>query len=474
MTVITGKPAYMIFLLLGALGLILMGALLVVWHVEPVFVLMLALGGIALVALSLRPYYGAQAFVMMMFFENAIPSSQGLTLMKALGVIIISSWLLSMAMRRELGFRLEPLTILMGLFLAWCSMSLLYAFDSSISAGALFTFTQLVLATLMFSTVVDTPARMRGIYWAFVLWAGLSTLIAIDMYYAGMTRMAVGLLHNRNLLAGYINVAIVTAYLLLLSTPQRLGKAVLMVLLPTFFLGLALTLSRTALVTLPITLLFVWYRVVKQRSMLILLGSLFTIVAITLVLPESFWKRAESIGPAIQNQEDTFGTRVGLWKIGLRMVQDHPMTGVGAANFIVAYPRYAHVGVNTKALVTHNTYVGVAAEMGLVGLTLFLLLHILSLRAAGLAVRVGRLEGLSDLEILGVTTEVCLISWMLGGLSGNGEGMKILWMLFGLCLSLRHLVRRGRVAETPIDVSRTVDPPTEGGLTQWTKVPSGL
>jgi len=473
MSVITGRSGQTVLMLIGFLGLVLMSLSLVVWHLDPLLVLLLLLGNVGLAVLSIRPYYGVQAFIMLLFFENALPERQGITLMKALGVIIITSWLVNMALRREGKFHFEPLTIVMGLFLGWCSMSLFYAVDSSISSSALFTFAQLVLAALMFSTVVDTPARMRGVYWAFVLWAGVSTLIAIVMYYAGMTRVAVGLLGNRNLLAGYINVAIVSAYLLLLSTPHRLSKLLLGALLPIFFLGVALTLSRSVLIVLPITLLFVWYRVAKQRSFLVFLGSILTISVITVVLPESFWKRAESIAPAIQHQGDTFGTRVRLWKIALRMVEDRPLTGVGAANFVAAYPRYAHGEMETLLYVTHNAYVAIAAEMGLVGLTLFLMLNFMSLRAAGRAVRFGKGAGLPDLEMLGVITEVCLISIMLGGLSGNSEGSKCLWMLFGLSLGLAHLVRRASAANSPIDVQPGYAAQRKGELAEWTKAPIG-
>ncbi len=139
------------------------------------------------------------------------------------------------------------------------------------------------------------------------------------------------------------------------------------------------------------------------------------------------------------------------------MIEDHPITGVGAANFVTAYPHYAHGEMETMLYVTHNAYVGVAAEMGLVGLGLYLLLNLVSLGNARRAILSGRRARSPDLEILAVATEVSLISIMLEGLSGNVEGLKVLWLFFGLALSLSHLAAQDTSVRAAVAAHDSLD-----------------
>ena len=84
--------------------------------------------------------------------------------------------------------------------------------------------------------------------------------------------------------------------------------------------------------------------------------------------------------------------------VALRIVEGHPFGGVGLGNFQTVEPSYATQTLNltivrqivTERLVVHNTYLQIAADLGLVGLGLFLAILALPLRLAGRALR--RLE----------------------------------------------------------------------------------
>jgi O-antigen ligase/Tfp pilus assembly protein PilF len=78
--------------------------------------------------------------------------------------------------------------------------------------------------------------------------------------------------------------------------------------------------------------------------------------------------------------------RILYWGAGLEMVRSHPLIGVGANNYQIEYPegrakfsaRYPNsplVALNDHLLTlyAHNEYVQMAAELGLIGLTLFVL-----------------------------------------------------------------------------------------------------
>ena len=441
-----GKP----LLFAGSLSYVaVLFVLLVWWHLPPETVLALTFGALGLVVLSLRPFLGIHIFVMTLFLENAPgPSVRGVSPMKVIGAVVLASWLVNVAFSRKTGIGFDRFVVVVGLFLAWCGVSMLYAIDTGTAAYQTFSYVQLVLAALMFSSVVNTPERARSVYWSFVVWTSLHTLVAIGMYYFGLTRRAVGLIGNTNALAGYIDVAIICAYLLYPMAGPGPERILLTATLPVLFLGLALTFSRAGLIALAITVLFVWYYVARQRGFILLISSISMICVLTYVLPYAFWQRAESIVPAIQREQDTFGTRVRLWRVALRMIEDRPVVGVGPGNFIAAFPRYARGGdQRLQNLNPHNTYASVSAENGLVGGALFLLIAAFALMKAHRAVSVGRATARSDLEFSGVAAEVCILVFLIGGLSGDAEGLKGLWMFFGLAAAAGQIAGRLALSE---------------------------
>lgn len=87
----------------------------------------------------------------------------------------------------------------------------------------------------------------------------------------------------------------------------------------------------------------------------------------------------------LKNDENT-RARFLFWGVGFEMLREHPLLGVGANNYEVAFPearaRFAErhpnsplVSLNEQLLViyAHNEYVQMAAELGVVGLALFML-----------------------------------------------------------------------------------------------------
>jgi O-antigen ligase len=64
--------------------------------------------------------------------------------------------------------------------------------------------------------------------------------------------------------------------------------------------------------------------------------------------------------------------RLAHWIAGLHMYLDHPILGVGIGNYPDAYPPY-HIGMFLDPLGhAHNYYINVAAEMGTIGLIVYL------------------------------------------------------------------------------------------------------
>jgi putative inorganic carbon (HCO3(-)) transporter len=66
--------------------------------------------------------------------------------------------------------------------------------------------------------------------------------------------------------------------------------------------------------------------------------------------------------------------RIAHWQAAVGMLTDHPISGVGIGNYAVAYPQYAVGRWQDPLGHAHNFYLNIAAECGLLGLTVFLFL----------------------------------------------------------------------------------------------------
>ena len=424
-----------VIMLAGMGYLIMLAVALIGLHMPPEIVLGLTVGGILLVGLIINPLFGVHALLMLLSFENVAVAGD-MTVMKLIGPLIFAGWLISLAIQRKPLFKLNGFVVAMFAFLLWGGVSLTYAIDSDVALSRLFTFVQLAFATLMIASVVNTPSRVRGILLAIVTWTTIATISSIGMYYLGMQAMVKGFGENRNMFALYIDVALGCSYVLYHSTSRPEVKFLMLSSLPILFLGLALTFSRGGFIVMILVLLLVWYRFARERRIGLLIMTVLFLITLSLVLPSVFWDRVETILPTIQAREGTVGIRIGVWEMGMEMFRDRPMTGVGLGNFVVAVPRYAHGEGMTSKLTAHNTYVEAAAETGLIGLGLFLLLQVLAIRAVYQAMRAGSASDSREIWLLAVAAESSMLAIVVAGLNGSFGGTKLLWIFFGLAISL--------------------------------------
>lgn len=103
----------------------------------------------------------------------------------------------------------------------------------------------------------------------------------------------------------------------------------------------------------------------KWRAMI---AAAVLVVVGYVVMPPEFMARFESAG-----EDATSVSRLTRWKGGIDMMFDHPLLGVGYFNWPVYYgPKY-EPGVR-GALLSHNIFVQVGAELGVTGLLLFIIM----------------------------------------------------------------------------------------------------
>jgi O-antigen ligase len=140
--------------------------------------------------------------------------------------------------------------------------------------------------------------------------------------------------------------------------------------------------------------------------------------------------------------------RLDLWRIALLIFKGHPLGGVGLGNFQVVEPSYATQTLNLtmvrqivqEQLVVHNTYLQMAADLGLIGVGLFLAILALPLRLAGRALRKLELEN-HELEFYVRGLLAGTVGMLIAYAFLSAEFEKPLWLLLGLLASVPALLR---------------------------------
>ena len=263
-----------------------------------------------------------------------------------------------------------------------------------------------------------------------------------------LTRVG-GLVGHPNQLALFFDLLLPLS-VSLLFLPMRAGiKFLLLAAVFLEVLALGVTYSRGGIVSsilaILLILLFHWsMRIGLLRAIFAILFAAVLSLVVLLTVPNPIEK-------GLLRTEGTGYGRVVLAKVALNVIRHHPMFGVGLNNFVYAARQYAHTPeqlISVWNSPVHNLFLFIAGEIGLVGLTFFLIFVISALTALLPALRspdpfflcagVGLLAGL--LAFFG-HAQVDYTIWTQN---------RLLWFVLGLAVSL------GRIARAPLETPPAV------------------
>jgi probable O-glycosylation ligase (exosortase A-associated) len=159
------------------------------------------------------------------------------------------------------------------------------------------------------------------------------------------------------------------------------------------------------------------------------------------VLPQEFWDRMSTIVAPSQERDDSVQGRLHFWQVAVAMANERPLVGVGHRGYEPAYNQYDWTnGQFLTNRAVHSAWFGVLADLGYVGLFLFVAIVLLSLRGCRRvrkAARRGEIPG--PLGPYAVGLESSLVAFIIGGSFVSFQYSEMLWHYFALTIALERV-----------------------------------
>lgn len=447
----------------GACLLLLAVAIGALAGLDPKFAIAAALG-LAFVTVAIAELPAGVAIFGLIAYLELAPAVGGplLSFSKLAGLTLAISWLAVVAGdpgRDRLIFARQPALIGIALlFVTWALISMAWAEDVGEATNSAQRYALNVLLIPIVYTALSKPKHVRWLTTALVVGAaaaaayGLSAVpsaaeAAESATAAGDLNRIAGTIGDPNLLASVLIVGMILALALTLDVKRAApGRILFLGAAALCFVAIVATVSRGGIIAMGAALIAMVVFGGRRRGRALVLALVFATFAVGYFSTFATDTQVQRLETA-----DGGSGRTDIWKVGWRMVEANPGHGVGAGNFNVASIHYLLVEPGAVArsgfivdqpAVAHNVYLEILAELGIPGLTMFLLIALIAVAAAVRAANVFASCGEDGLELIARAVAISLCSILAADFFLAAEYGKLLWLLIGLGPALLGVARR--------------------------------
>ncbi len=261
------------------------------------------------------------------------------------------------------------------------------SYDSYATLQAAIKLLAMILFFLLFATFVSTEERCSLVLNVVIALAFSIAIIGIGQSYVGKVlwqRGTFGPFVNRNHFAGFLEMGLgLAAAQVVGQTVHREKVAIYLCIMLVLVTAVVLSASRGGNLALAAEMIFLalvaWpARAASQQRRL---GALWRVIAaavlfvVMVVGAMLFTGSDELVQNLSQLQKETQTetpaserfSRHLIWRATAQMIQDHPLLGVGLGAYPLAYTRYDPSSGMQRVEQSHNDYLQIVADAGLVG-----------------------------------------------------------------------------------------------------------
>jgi O-antigen ligase len=415
--------------------------------------LLLGVGSLVCLFLYLvirRPIAGLICFLFLVSTRanEYIPQSRVFRPSIGVGIIMLAGLLFFLLSNRQPVYFTGPQSFILVVFIAFCWSSLFAIEPVLHDRPAGFFIEPLLLVSVSFFATINTVRNMADFRKVlFILsFTGvvISLLTIVQSFFTGImtgasyayeseadlyTRAATAGLGPNGVAFTLVTILPFFFYLLDNEKGSILVKRLCILGIPLAVLTIFLTFSRGGFICL-----FVGFLLILRRRLNLkyFMGVVVLFLMIAILVPGAFWERV--LGTA--TVDPTGQGRSLIWQGALRMIQAHPLTGVGYGQFVNELTRYQpYIGPTGP----HNTFLGIAAETGLINLFIFVSLIFVTFYDLRQLKRSALI--FSDISLAGLSEalKTSLVVAVIFGLTGDQRHSVIFYVCIALVVALKRI-----------------------------------
>ena len=339
--------------------------------------------------------------------------------------------------------------------LAWVCAFALWALASGFwtvnIGGTVFQLSSLAIALaymFAFATLLASEAALRVLLFAIT---GVALGVGIVAIVTAQVR-AEGISGDANEFAAVELVALPLVIVLAATVRPGVPRLFAYAVVGVIVLAVFASLSRGGIVTLALIMALAlivpartFFHSRRQKAVVILciVAALFAAYKI------SGAGLAPRIDAVFAGEDETGSGRLNAWKAAWTSIQERPVLGLGygafdpSANELML--RTPGVDLTNQrlrpgGLKAHSTYIGLTAEIGILGIILFLGLLVSTARLLLRVARTARDREEWFLARCATALAISLAGWCVGSLFLSADTSRTLWIIVGLSLALARLL----------------------------------
>jgi len=330
---------------------------------------------------------------------------------EVLVLLALMFWGLKMVSREEFKFTSTPLNFPVLSFITICALSLMWSNNFFVSlkelplflAGPLlyFVITNNIYAERQISRILNILLIVGGLFGIY----GIFQYRGIDFSFwiRNIGRQQVfGLFGNVNFFAEYLIIPLPIAVSLFFASQNKFKKILLLIAILAMGTSLIVTFTRSSYLGFGASLIFMAILFItlqgksfikENKKFFIIILVAMIIITLLFVIPNPLnksgtviYKIKSRISVSQLSQSFSISSRISNWKFTTLMIKDNPLLGSGIGTFkynsLRYQARFLEQGQNRSiypyvfATKTHNEYLQLWAELGIVGLGIFIWLII--------------------------------------------------------------------------------------------------
>lgn len=227
----------------------------------------------------------------------------------------------------------------------------------------------------------------------------------------------------------------------LLKGARKIPRLLLIGSIVIMMAGMFKSQSRGGFIGLLVIGFFIFLRGSRQgrKYTLVMLGVAVALFAFA--APHDYWNRINTIYNLDADYNmNVQGGRILVWQNGLKMIAESPLTGIGIACFPIEHARLSESHLDKAP---HNSFLQAGAELGILGLFLFLAIIISGIWVAR-KVRLEARRGTVDPTLLWLASsvEISLIGFAVSGFFLSHAYSGIICFLAGISAALTARYRK--------------------------------